>query len=210
MAVPFLCLFTVFMVVTGVCSKSASASDLLNCINSKYIQPNIPHKDLPNPAEKGTHKYKEITYGVQPFFFNISKPDLISPKVSLPSFLADYSISQGYNHHAYHQFNSKSLPLEAKIWLPLDKYPLPLVLLTHGNSDPGFDYLGELLASRGHAVVQVEQTYLNGLSGENGARGWLLLEHLKLLKKWNAEQEHSFFGKFDLNNIALIGMSRGG
>jgi len=198
------------MVVTGVCSKSASASDLLNCINSKYIQPNIPHKDLPNPAEKGTHKYKEITYGVQPFFFNISKPDLISPKVSLPSFLADYSISQGYNHHAYHQFNSKSLPLEAKIWLPLDKYPLPLVLLTHGNSDPGFDYLGELLASRGHAVVQVEQTYLNGLSGENGARGWLLLEHLKLLKKWNAEQEHSFFGKFDLNNIALIGMSRGG
>jgi len=210
MAVPVLHLLTVFMVVIGVFSKSASASDLLNCVNSKYIQPNIPLKELPNPADKGTHKYKVITYGAQPFFFNISKPDLISPKVRLPSFLTDYSISQGYNHHAYHQFNSKSLPLEAKVWLPLDKSPLPLVLLTHGNSDPGFDYLGELLASRGHAVVQVDQTYLNGLSGENGARGWILLEHLKLLKKWDAEQEHSFFRKFDLNNIALIGMSRGG
>ena len=55
MAVPYLYLLTAFMVVTGVFSKSASASALLNCVNSQYIQPNISHKDLPNPAEKGTH-----------------------------------------------------------------------------------------------------------------------------------------------------------
>ncbi|MEI5639117.1 MULTISPECIES: hypothetical protein [unclassified Pseudoalteromonas] len=191
-------------------SFSTLASDVLDCVIERYSQSNSPFTGLPNPAEQGDHKYKVMNYGERPFLFAISKPDVIAPNVSLPSFLSDYSRNQGYEDNAYHEFKSSNLPLQAKVWLPLGAQPLPLVLLVHGNSAPGFDYLGELLASRGHFVVQVDQTYLNGLWGENGARGWILLEHIKLLKKWNAKQGHAFYNKLDLENIALIGMSRGG
>jgi hypothetical protein len=191
-------------------SFSTLASDILDCVIEKYSQPNNLLTGLPNPAEQGEHKYKVINYGERPFLFAISKPDLIAPNVSLPTFLSDYSRNQGYEDNAYHKFKSSNLPLEAKVWLPVGTHQLPLVLLVHGNSAPGFDYLGELLASRGHFVVQVNQTYLNGLWGESGARGWILLEHLKLLRKWNAEQGHAFYNKLDLDKIALIGMSRGG
>ena len=45
---------------------------------------------------------------------------------------------------------------------------------------------------------------------ENDARGWMLLEHLRLWRQWNEEPQHRFHGKVDLNRIALIGHSRGG
>ena len=199
---------TILSIVTT--SFSTLASDVLDCVIERYSQPNSPFTGLPNPAEQGEHKYTVMNYGERPFLFAISKPDVIAPNVSLPSFLSDYSRNQGYEDNAYHKFKSSNLPLEAKVWLPLGAQPLPLVLLVHGNSAPGFDYLGELLASRKHFVVQVNQTYLNDLWGENGARGWILLEHIKLLQKWNAEQGHAFYNKLDLENIALIGMSRGG
>lgn len=204
----FSCFFAILSIVTA--SFSTFASDVLECVIERYSQPNSSFIGLPNPAELGEHKYKVMNYGEQPFLFAFSKPDVIAPNVSLPSFLSDYSRNQGYEDNAYHKFKSGNLPLQAKVWLPLAAQPLPLVLLVHGNSAPGFDYLGELLASRGHFVVQVDQTYLNGLWGENGARGWILLEHIKLLQKWNAEQGHAFYNKLDLENIALIGMSRGG
>lgn len=201
-------LFTILILVTT--SFTTSASDILDCVIDKYSQPNNPSIGLANPAEQGDYKYSIIHYGEQPFFIAISKPDIISPNVDLPDFLSDYSRNQEYKYDAYHRFSSSNLPLNAKVWLPQGTQPLPLVLLVHGNSAPGFNYLGELLASRGHIVVQVDQTYLNGLWGENGARGWILLEHLKLLRKWNAEQGHTFFNKINFANLALIGMSRGG
>jgi len=208
MVTSFFYIFTIIILITS--SFSTLASDILDCVIAKYNQPNILATELPNPGQKGQHKYKVVNYGKKTFLFSSSKPEIIAPKINLPSFLANYSRNQKYKSDAYHQFNSKNLPLEAKVWLPLENKPLPLVLLTHGNSAPGFDYLGELLASRGHVVVQVDQTYLNGLWGENGARGWVLLEHLKLLRKWNAEQGHTFYEKLDLDNVALVGMSRGG
>ncbi|WP_252097557.1 hypothetical protein [Pseudoalteromonas sp. NBT06-2] len=204
----FFYLLLILVIITGSCATSAS--DILNCVIDKYHQPNTSAGELPNPAKKGEYRYQVVNYGQRPFLFSISKPDIIAPTVNLPRFLENYSRNQGYKYNAYHEFNHKNLPLEAKVWLPLENDPLPLVLLTHGNSAPGFDYLGELLASRGHVVVQVNQTYLNDLRGENGARGWILLEHLNLLRKWNTQKGHSFFGKLDLDNIALVGMSRGG
>ena len=149
-----------------------------------------------------------ITYGEKPYLFSIDKPDLVSHVTSrYLSFLADYSKSQDYKYDAYHRFDSKNLPLEAKVWLPQTSEKKPVILLVHGNSDPGFDYLGEMFSSRGFVVVQVDQTYLNGLWGENGARGWILLEHIKLLSVWNNKQDHRFYNKLDLENVALIGMS---
>ena len=50
----------------------------------------------------------------------------------------------------------------------------------------------------------------NGLDEENDARGWLLLEHLRNWRKWNEDPENPFFGKVDMNNVAVMGHSRGG
>ncbi|MBV9787166.1 MAG: MFS transporter, partial [Chloroflexi bacterium] len=96
--------------------------------------------------------------------------------------------------------------------------------IVHGNSraedfsDPGFAYLGELLASRGFIVASIDENFLNtnlidsagGLTGVNAARGWLLLEHLRVWHAWNNESGNPFHNRIDTANIALIGHSRGG
>lgn len=191
-------------------SMPLSASEILECVNERHIPPVATLSDLADPSLKGEYSFDVIQYGEKPHLFAFSAPEIISQNVSLPAFLSDYSRNQGYKDDAYHDFDSQNLPLDAKVWLPKNNGPQPLVLLVHGNSAPGFDYLGELLASRGYFVAQIDQTYLNRMWGENGARGWIILEHLKQLKGWNSENNHLFFNRMDLDNIALIGMSRGG
>ena len=108
--------------------------------------------------------------------------------------------------------------------------PFPLVLIVHGNhsmedfSDPGYGYLGELLASRGIIFASVDENFLNssisawveiyadrpGLQEENDARGWLLLEHLAQWRDWNSDPGHHFYNRVDIDRVALIGHSRGG
>ncbi|MEK0159745.1 hypothetical protein WLQ65_11495 [Pseudoalteromonas piscicida] len=201
--------FFVFSLGLLTCSVYASAKDLKNCVLSQYSPQTVAISGLPDPSTMGSYKFKVVKYGKKPSIFSSSNPEIITQKVKLPSFLAEYSRSKGYKDDAYHKFNN-DVSLDGKVWLPNGKGPFPLVLITHGNSDPGFDYLAELLASRGYLVAQVDQTYLNGLWGENGARGWVLLEHLKLWRQWSSESKQPFFGKVDMENVALIGMSRGG
>lgn len=189
---------------------SATAYEVLQCVSDKYIFPKPQKSGLSNPAKRGKYKFDVITYGEKPFLFSIDEPDIITPTITLPSFLAAYSKNQDYKYDAYHTFESTNLALDGKVWFPDTSEKKPVILLVHGNSAPGFDYLGELFSSRGYVVVQVDQTYLNGLMGESGARGWVLLEHLKLLRSWNRKQDSIFYNKLDLENIALIGMSRGG
>jgi hypothetical protein len=138
-------------------SYSTSASDTLQCVSNSYISPVTQTSGLPNPAKTGKYKYDVMTYGEKPYLFSIDKPDLISRNVTLPNFLADYSKSQDYKFDAYHKFDSKNLPLEAKVWLPQTSEKKPVILLVHGNSDPGFDYLGEMFSIRGFVVVQVDR-----------------------------------------------------
>ena len=98
------------------------------------------------------------------------------------------------------------------------------MLVVHGNhrdldfSDPGYAYLGELMASRGFIFVSVDQNFINGspadfpngMKNENDARGWLLLEHLRLFHEWNEAVDNPFRGLVDMDNIAVMGHSRGG
>ena len=103
------------------------------------------------------------------------------------------------------------------MWYPEGDGPFPLVLIVHGNhdpldySDPGYGYLGELLASRGFILVSVDENFINGgLRGESDGRAWLLLKHLEDWKHWNDSTAGPFSHKVDMNNIAIMGHSRGG
>ena len=117
----------------------------------------------------------------------------------------------------YWGFTPREMPLNARVWYPDGDGPFPLVLVVHGNhdmtdfSDPGYDYLGELLASRGYILASVDENFLNGgIRDENDARGWFLLKHLELFRDWHGRSGNPFRGRVDMGNIAIIGHSRGG
>ena len=78
-------------------------------------------------------------------------------------------------------------------------------------SDPGYGYLGELLASRGFVFASVDMNFINGgIRNENDGRGWFLLKHIDAFKEFAADESTPFFGRIDFDRIALIGHSRGG
>src|SRR5208282_315018 len=121
----------------------------------------------------------------------------------------------------YWGFGVDKLPLNARVWYPEGAGPFPLVLMVHGNhdmaefSDPGYQYLGELLASRGFILASIDENFLNsGLfhdpPKQQAVRGWMLLEHLKQWRTWNSTRGNPFDQKVDTNNVALLGHSRGG
>ena len=121
------------------------------------------------------------------------------------------------SRNSYWGFTPKEMPLNARVWYPEGDGPFPLVLVVHGNhnmrdfSDPGYEYLGELLASRGYVLASVDENFINGgIRGENDARGWFLLKHLELFEAFNEEEGNLFEGKVDMGNIVLMGHSRGG
>jgi dienelactone hydrolase len=183
---------------------------------------------LDNPAERGSYPVLTLTYGSgadkRPEYgkdVNLSTPTVdLTPLVRIKSGITSRL------RKLFWGFDLTEAPLNARVWYPEGEGPFPLVLVVHGNhamddfSDPGYAYLGELLASRGWIVASVDQNFLNGgglaefilggLAEENDARGYLLLEHLALWRRWNSTQGHLFENKVDMNKLALIGHSRGG
>ena len=114
-------------------------------------------------------------------------------------------------------FGVSKFPINGRVWYPAGDGPFPLVLIVHGNhdpldySDPGYGYLGELLASRGFILVSVDENFINGgLRGESDGRAWMLLKHLEVWKRWNDSTGGPFYHKVDMNNIGIMGHSRGG
>jgi hypothetical protein len=113
------------------------------------------------------------------------------------------------------------LPVNGLVWAPVGRGPFPLVLLAHGNhtmgqpSEPGYTYLGEHLASHGLIAVSVDQNQLNGnvlgdaWGDEMPVRAWLLLEHLRWWRRWDADPSTPLTGKVDLDRVAIVGHSRG-
>jgi dienelactone hydrolase len=114
------------------------------------------------------------------------------------------------------------LPVNGLVWFPVGRGPFPLVLLVHGNhtmgqaSEPGYAYLAEHLASHGLIAVSVDQNQLNGnvlgdaWGEEMPIRAWLLLEHLRWWRRWDADPTTPVGGKVDLDRVAIVGHSRGG
>jgi dienelactone hydrolase len=174
--------------------------------------------DAPNPALPGSFPVKTLYYGSgddkQRAHFRDSvafrtKPVDASPFVTVQP-------AQAGDRRKYWGFDPKKFPLNGTVWYPDGPGPFPLVLVVHGNhnprdySDPGYGYLGQLLASRGYIMVSVDMNFINGLSGENDGRGWLLLKHLEAWRGFDSLPDNPFHGKVDMRNIALVGHSRGG
>ena len=189
-----------------------------------------PAKDMPaplaapNPSDKGPYRVKLLFYGTGT---DIRRPEYGRPvaikarTVDASDFFEDFDGWKRWARKKYWGFDVDQLPLNARVWYPDGPGPFPLVLIVHGNhdmaefSDPGYAYLGELLASRGFILASVDENFLNsGLfhdpPKQQAVRGWLLLEHLKLWREWNQAAGNPFRGKVDLARIALMGHSRGG
>lgn len=183
--------------------------------------------DLPDPSQPGDFATETLTYGSgrdrhRPEYG--SKVDLVTGAVDGSRILEGWDDFTGWARTRYWGFDAGALPLNGRVWYPAGDGPFPLVLIVHGNhlaqdfSDTGYGYLGERLASRGFIVTSVDENFLNtalsdiagGLEQENDARGWLLLEHLRLWHGWNEEPGHPFFEKVDTGRLALVGHSRGG
>ena len=184
---------------------------------------------LPDPSQPGAYAVKTLTYGSGTDRFRTEfgrAVDWVSAPVDASKLLDGSlnSVSLQLRQGVW-GFGFSALPVNGRVWMPdSPDGPFPLVLMVHGNhpfaqfSDPGFAYLGELLASRGFIFVSVDQNFLNGgftdilesMKNENDARGWLLLQHLRQWQAWNANPASPFFGKVDLNQIAVGGHSRGG
>ena len=173
----------------------------------------------PSPAQPGTFTVGRMYYGNGTDVRRSEYRDSVTLKTATVdgSKLVSASPSVLASRKKYWGFGLDKMPVNGRVWYPEGDGPFPLVLIVHGNhnmkdfSDPGYGYLGELLASRGFILVSVDENFLNGgFGGENDARGWMLLQHLAAWKHWNDSTGSPFAGKVDMNRIALMGHSRGG
>ncbi|UCC89676.1 MAG: hypothetical protein JSV81_10285 [Anaerolineales bacterium] len=175
---------------------------------------------MPDPSRPGQQKVLTLFYGSGQ---DRQRPEY-GPDVDLVTSTVDGSpFIDGWNsgRTRFWGFGPEALPINGRVWYPDGEGPFPLALIVHGDhpmyefSDPGYDYLGELLASRGFILASVDANFLNraamgGLEDENDARGWLLLEHLRFWEAWNETPGNPFYQKVDMDNIAVMGHSRGG
>jgi hypothetical protein len=185
------------------------------------------HVELPDPSDEGDFNVLKIYYGNgkdkhrEEFGRNTN---IITDPVDGSRFVSGWDKFNGWARTKFWGFNEKALPLNARVWYPGGKGPFPFVLIVHGNhldrdySDPGYEYLGRLMASRGFIFASVDENFLNStwsdmfksLKEENDCRAWILLKHLELWHKWNRDTINPFYMKVDTGAIALIGHSRGG
>jgi dienelactone hydrolase len=180
--------------------------------------------DLANPADNGPYHVNKLFYGVGN---DIRRPEygasvaIKTRTVDASDFFKDFKGWKKWARRKYWGFDVDKLPLNARVWYPEGAGPFPLALIVHGNhgmaefSDPGYAYLGELLASRGFILASIDENFLNSglfhdLPKQQQVRGWMLLEHLKLWREWNQAAGNPFRGKVDMGHIALMGHSRGG
>ena len=176
------------------------------------------HLDHPSPALPGPHDVLTLYYGSGTDRNRAEYRDSVA--ITTETVDASKLVSLGASaksRNSYWGFSPDSFPINARVWYPDDPGPHPLVLVVHGNhnmrdfSDPGYDWLGELLASRGYILASIDMNFINGgIRQENDGRGWLLLKHLQAWRRFNDDPDGPFHNRVDMGNIALIGHSRGG
>lgn len=175
-----------------------------------------------DPSQPGEFEVRTFTYGGGegwPDRYG-SDVDVVADTVDASEQLPEWV--QGSTRATRWGYDATALPLNATVWAPQEDGEFPLVLIVHGNtqladSELGFGYLAEHLASRGYVVASIDQSYLNtglidssgGLAQGNAARARIVIEHLAQWARWAQDGEESI-PQVDLENVALIGHSRGG
>lgn len=185
----------------------------------------LSEKGIDNPATKGPFSVLHFTYGSgtdQRRKVFGSDVKYKSNSVDASRILPEWKGSKAKWRERFWGFSIKQFPLNGRVWMPEGKKNCPIILVVHGNhgmeeySDPGYSYLGELLASKGFITVSVDENFINATwSGdfrgkEMPVRGWLLLKHLEQWRIWTTDQSHELYQKADLANVILAGHSRGG
>jgi hypothetical protein len=207
-----------FLILTAVAATACTQALELSKDDSPVV---LSHQLItaPDPGEPGHFAVKTMYYGSGTDKRRAAFRDSVTiktktvdatPFVSLPP-------EQAKAREKDWGFGMSKVPINGRVWYPSGDGPFPLVLIVHGNhdpldySDPGYAYLGELLASRGFILVSVDENFINGgIRGESDGRAWLLLKHLEDWKRWNDSAGGPFYHKVDMTNIALMGHSRGG
>lgn len=179
-----------------------------------------------NPAKEGDYKTESLTYGSgkdsrrKEFGENAS---IVTNTVDGTNFVSNWN----FLRKKYLGYGPDEMPINGSVMYPEGDGPFPLVIMVHGNhnmpesSDTGYEYLGKLLASRGYIFASIDENFLNtsayddmlsynGIRNETPARAFIILEHLKAFDNFNKSKNNPFFNKIDMNNISLIGHSRGG
>ena len=194
---------------------------------SKIVDYRPDHITLADPSLEGDCPVMELTYGSghdlrrEEFAEGVT---IRTESVDGSPFVKNWKKLHGWLRTKYWGFDEHALPLNGRVWYPGGEGPFPLVLIVHGNhadrdfSDSGYAYLGRLMASRGFIFTSVDENFLNGawydffdkLKEENDCRAWILLKHLELWRSWNKDTKNLFHGKVDMDNIGLMGHSRGG
>jgi dienelactone hydrolase len=174
--------------------------------------------DVPSPLEPGPYRVKHLFYGSGTDKNRAEFRDSVAFKTDRVD--ASKLVSLGNSaksRNEYWGFKPDSFPLNARVWYPDGPGPFPLVLVAHGNhdmkdfSDPGYEYLGRHLASRGFIMASLDMNFINGgIGGENDGRGWLFLKHLEAWRGFDEDPENPFHGLVDMGNIGIMGHSRGG
>jgi dienelactone hydrolase len=174
----------------------------------------------PDPGQRGTYAVKSLYYGSGTDKRRPEYRDSVTIKtasVDGSKLAGPPNPAQGKLRRDYWGFDFTKLPVNGRVWYPDAPGPFPLVLIVHGNhnmkefSDPGYRYLGELLASRGYILASVDENFLNGfMNNENDARGWMLLKHLQEWRRFNDSTGSPLRGMVDMSRIVLMGHSRGG
>ena len=187
--------------------------------------PTLSDEGLVSPVTLGKYSVKAFTYGSGDDQQREEYAEGVTYQTSTVDatrLLPDWKGKKKKWRERYWGFGVENFPLNGRVYMPEGKGSFPLILIVHGNhsmidySDDGYGYLGELLASRGFITVSVDENFINGhWSGdfrgkEMPARAWLLLKHIEQWQTWNNTVGHDLSVKVDLNNIILIGHSRGG
>ena len=196
---------------------------------AKLTESHVAAIDAPDPSAPGPYAVLDLTYGSgkdlrRPEYGSGAK--LITGSVDGSAFVHGWTGFEAWARARYWGFDATSMPINAHAWYPAGDGPFPVVLIAHGAhsmhhfSEGGYEYLGRQLASHGFIVASVDENFLNAgpwldlglgaLSGDNAARGFLLLQHLSAFRKWNATPGTPFYKKVDLERVGLMGHSRGG
>jgi dienelactone hydrolase len=205
--------------IVAACALVAGCSQALTLMDDDSATVLARHTiDAPHPGARGPHAVKQLFYGSGTDKQRREYRDDVAIKTKTVdvSPFATIRAAQARMRRNFFGFDLKKAPINGRVWYPEGPGPFPLALIVHGNhnwrefSDPGYAYLGELLASRGFIMASVDENFINGLSGENDARAWLLLKHLEAWKQFNETEGGPFHNRVDMTRIALMGHSRGG